>query len=159
MSVHTQLYLTFVSVRRSSRTDFFKVNYASMHSGEEPHSITIVCPGCNVGEEADDNDNGIIWYGCDICTRWWHRHCLSSEQQTDADLSCFDKSNLFRCPTCPKLKICETCMIEGEHGYCQCENCFKFYHTDCLPSQNFKNFKLCQIKNQPWFCSRCEIEN
>ena len=102
----------------------------------------------------------IVWYGCDICHRWWHRHCLSSELQTIADLSCFDNDTVFRCPACPPLTLCAVCFIEGTDTkqFAQCQNCFTNYHTDCLPQEHYTEYALFQNLGKDWFCSRCEVE-
>ena len=145
-----------------------KIDYAKLHTGEDTeayineHSYLefniTVCPNCKIPESMSDNVDGIIWYGCDTCTRWWHRHCLTTQQQTNADLSCLVEAVKFQCPACPTLKLCEVCMAEGESGFCQCQNCIRFYHTDCLPDSIFTEYKRSILTNLPWYCTRCQIE-
>jgi len=45
----------------------------------------VMCGGCR-GDVLDDDQTA---YGCDanLCTNWYHRICLSSDEQTMADLS------------------------------------------------------------------------
>ena len=116
------------------------------------------CPSCHLGEEPGDAELGIVWYGCDICPRWWHRHCLNDSDQAVADLSCLAEDVLFRCPSCPIEKICSVCLITGTTGYIQCTNCTHFYHEDCLPQELLCMYKLLTIQNKDWTCSRCDIE-
>ena len=117
------------------------------------------CPACHLGEEPGDSHEGIVWYGCDVCPRWWHRHCLSTGDQATADMSCMVADVLFRCPLCPISKICSVCLVEGTTGYIQCSNCSHFYHEDCLPKDLLTEYKVLTELNQKWACSRCYVED
>ena len=43
------------------------------------------------------------------------RHCLSTEFQTMADLSCIDETTKFLCPACPVEKLYVVCFVQGEN--------------------------------------------
>ena len=94
--------------RRSKRPTKRK-NYALMNDGEcqmeKTNTISVTkCHQCNIGVEKGDDLINIVWYGCDVCPKWWHRHCLPTHFQAQADLSCMDQSTDFRCPSCPLEK-------------------------------------------------------
>ena len=47
------------------------------------------CAECDIRGYVDDEDNGVLWIGCDDikCGRWYHYECLDREKQIDCDLS------------------------------------------------------------------------
>lgn len=49
----------------------------------------------------DDEDNGILWVGCDNanCCHWFHRDCLPTSVHAEVDLSLLINSDWF-CPIC-----------------------------------------------------------
>ena len=139
------------------------INYATLHNGDttakpkETDQVTeeILCPGCQLG---DDDTNSLLWYGCDVCPKWWHRDCLPKEHQLQADISTTQPTQTFRCPHCPILKLCNVCFVEGETDFAQCCHCKSFYHFDCLPQAVFRAFQVFKEKNLKWYCSHCDIE-
>ena len=94
------------------------MDYAKLHKdgADSNESSETLCPGCQLG-----GDDGIsLWYGCDVCPKWWHRNCLPREHQLQAEFSTKDKTRTFRCPHCPQIKLCNVCFVEGESDYAQC---------------------------------------
>jgi len=43
-----------------------------------------VCAECGGCGSREDEENGVDWYGCDRCDRWFHNYCLSVEDLTSA---------------------------------------------------------------------------
>ena len=150
-----------------------KVNYLKLATGESDEDLEIVdivptgktvqetynsvtfCPGCKL---PDDDMEDFLWYGCDVCPRWWHRHCLTTDYQLQADISTMCPDEAFRCPLCPLQKICAVCFVEGTENFAQCSICYTFYHYECIPEDLYLEFKLLHENNKDWFCTRCEIE-
>lgn len=129
---------------------------------EESEDDLEVCAQCNLGEDDSDEEPG--WTGCDICPRWYHRNCLPTDFQTDADLSLLTRGQpnpkLFRCPSCPIIKLCVVCFMEGEQesDFATCDNCSGIYHRDCLPEAHYTEFVTYRQSHRKWYCGRCYEE-
>ena len=147
---------------RSSQRHTRRIDYSALNEGETPDTYILdICFKCKLSSvPEEDNMLNIIWYGCDLCTRWWHRHCLPSDAQATADLSCMDDSVKFRCPACPLTPVCGSCLqnIQRSHVSALCENCLCQYHVSCLPSDYKNEFQIYKSLGKKWYCGRCEIE-
>ena len=117
-----------------------KINYA--HFNEHGYSESTSQKAYHIEGQPDDERFEIVWYGCDACHRWLHRHCLSTEFQIMADLSCIDETTKFVCPACPVEKLCVVGFVQGENvsDFIQCNNCYAFYHKECLPQQQYDEY-------------------
>ncbi|XP_033730452.1 uncharacterized protein LOC117319832 [Pecten maximus] len=64
------------------------------------------CPICGKRGMTDDEDNGILWVGCDnqACSLWFHRDCLPSVDHAEVDLSLLVGSEWF-CYICKKTSV------------------------------------------------------
>ena len=155
---------TVISKRRNkiqNYADFSEYGFCSDQMFGS-NSSQVKCPECNMPEEVGEEELGIHWYGCDVCPRWWHRHCLPHDYQATADLSTMDpQGTTFRCPACPISKLCVTCFIEGQNmnDFIQCGNCFSYNHIDCLPDKHYAEVKICKQNNTKWFCFHCHVED
>ena len=143
----------FPDIRKSERRRHVR-NYAAFDAGEE--SILQTCSGCNMPPEPDDDTMHIVWYGCDHCTRWWHRHCLEGPAQTTADLLVIDNSTKWRCPACPEEAICGVCLSSVSNlTAAQCYICMAQYHVFCLPTQHQIDYSVLVDLGQKWYCGQC----
>ena len=118
-----------------------------------------VCPGCHIPSAPDDQVIDVVWYGCDFCPRWWHRHCLSGNILVNADRSVQDDSVKFRCPGCPEQPVCAACLLDVSNlAAPQCHNCLAQYHFTCLPEQHQINYSVVINQGRQWNCGRCQSE-
>ena len=111
----TDIFLKNISPQRHGKRKHQKINYAHFNEHGYSESTSEKCAACHIEVQPDDERFEIVWYGCDVCHRWWHRHCLSTEFQTLADFSCIDETTKFLCPACPVEKLYVVCFVQGEN--------------------------------------------
>ena len=154
---------TATTMQRANKRNAGRINYATLDAkGFDSAAIARVeCPMCHTPDQPDDALLEVIWYGCDHCDRWWHRHCILSEAQTIADLSCIDKSTTFRSPACPEMLLCEVCFSEDadRNLFAICDNCWAIYHKSCLPSNYLQEYLVYTQSGAKWYCSKCDLES
>ena len=124
------------------------------------------CGICNVRGLLSDEDNGIVWVGCDNndCAAWIHYDCLDHQTQTDVDLSILCNMD-WTCPLCfvPAIvdqRMCVVCMTDlpGDTGiFISCSVCDADHHYECLPERLQREADLSLSRpNAVWLCNVCK---
>jgi hypothetical protein len=69
---------------------------------------------CVVCERSEADDENAKWYGCDVCSMWYHAECLREEERVKAEESCRVKSkwicvfcNVTKYQRLPVSRACE----------------------------------------------------
>ena len=44
---------------------------------QQIRAAAYICSVCDEHGSVNDEENGVEWFGCDGCERWYHDHCLS----------------------------------------------------------------------------------
>ncbi|WAR19054.1 POGZ-like protein, partial [Mya arenaria] len=58
-----------------------------------------ICAECDGHGCVSDEENGVFWYGCDVCDRWYHNYCLSVGEVSKAVDSVCNQSD-WVCKLC-----------------------------------------------------------
>ena len=105
---------------------------------------------CNICSKV----KGDSWYGCDFCARWYHRQCLTSTEQLDADMSCIVPDVKFKCAICKKksMRICGCCFVNDlkNENWIECILCKTSFHRKCVP--------ISFLSHEEFYCYKCNHE-
>ena len=116
-----------------------------------------MCAICNT----DESNDAFIWYGCDECPKWYHRHCIEPDYRAVGDMSLMGIGVLFVCADCQanSSPTCEACGKE-ESPFMSiwrlCGICGSYYHSSCMADD--RDYGCPKNIEQGWVCPSCDIE-
>ncbi|XP_052089263.1 uncharacterized protein LOC127726005 [Mytilus californianus] len=126
------------------------------------------CGVCGVRGCVQDDNNGILWDGCDNdnCMKWYHRGYNPNDELPYIDLSLIVDSD-WHCFICrnnvqnDNTFICQVCMLteenvlvtDDEMFWMHCSVCRHMFHQSCVPSNIFTNYQRCLAVSRQWVCA------